>query len=248
MRDIRKLYRTYRGLIISVTLTAFCLVSALFGVIPAARRVWSLHERVADLRKDVKHSREKLEILQSIDEKGLRDTLETLFSAVPQDKSITTVFSTVENTAQKAGVVISQMTIEGAGSISTESASPKKTAGKDAMKGEEIAFSLTATGSYSAIREFISRINRVRRIFSVENFDITIASGQPVRLKLGLRAYYHPVPEKIPGVSVAVAGFSKEDEEALVAVNAQYPDMTGIASLPSAPPPGELKSNPFARE
>src|SRR3989344_9591395 len=117
MRGIRRFLFEYRTMILSAVALAGSIMGVVIVVIPAIRQTVDVWKKGNDLQIEVTDLRSKTAVLGSLDEEELRDQLTTLLSAVPSDKSVSTVFATVETLAGQSGITLSDMTVTGIGSV-----------------------------------------------------------------------------------------------------------------------------------
>lgn len=245
MPPIDALLKKYKDVIISVVILLFCAVGFISGVIPATQKVRGLLDQTRQLSSKTQALRTKLTALNALDENTLRSQLNELISAVPSDKSLPTVFSTVEGIAGQAGVSITSMGIGGDSSLATPAAS-KRTAQEKQIGTRTIPFSVTIEGALPAIQQFITLAPQVRRLLRIRTFAITFpTSDLPVHIAVEMDAFYEPFPVTIGKTGSALPTLS-ESEVDIIAKVAKLP--LANVSENSLPPPliGQVKSNPFA--
>ena len=109
----------------------------------------------------------KLALLVALNEEDIRDRLILLVSAVPQEKSVPTIFSTIEGLAQQSGVSIIDLSLTSPGTLASMSAAIRASASEKKIGASTLPFVLTASGTYDQIRGFVGKINAIRRIFDV---------------------------------------------------------------------------------
>src|SRR5260221_13516682 len=94
--ELKRLQRVYQGFVAPLALLAFCIVALIGVVLPAGQKVLELNTSRAALQEQVKVLREKANALQGLDEQSLSTNLFVASSAIPPDKSISTLFSTID--------------------------------------------------------------------------------------------------------------------------------------------------------
>ncbi len=228
------------GAIIIFGVTAFFL-----AVLPGIKATRDLYGNLKDVQKEVQALSGKFAFLQSLSEDDLRNRLMTMLSAVPAEKSIPTIFSSADGLANKSGVSIIDMNLMGMGSLATGAAVRQSAAEKKIGAGT-LAFTMNATGSYDQIRSFVSEINKVRRLFDVTSFDLTIGSTGATQVRLSLAAFYQPIPTNVGMVQSPVIALTTKEEEVFMKVS-QYPDVSQTFLEALAPDFSGGKRNPFAR-
>ena len=164
-----KLFKKYQNTIVSAVILLFCVLAAIFAVIPSVAKVQQL---AADLRVMTEEStalKKKLDTLVTLDEATLRTNLTNVLSAVPAERSFPTVFETVESVAAQTGVSVVSMSISGGASLATPTASQVSAADKK-LGTRTIPFSVTINGSLTGIEQFIALIPQVRRLLRIRVF------------------------------------------------------------------------------
>lgn len=245
MRYIRRFLRLYQGFVLSGAILFFGTIAGVLAVIPGVRATVDLYGSVGELGKETEVLSGKLSFLQATNEETLRGQLLTLLSAIPQGKSVQTIFSTVEGLAVRSGVAIVDVTINNPGSLATGSAAKVSASGK-AMGVSLLPFSVTTSGTYNQIREFFGSINQVRRLFDVENFDLSLSPDGATQARLSLNAYYQPLGANIGGIQTPLLPLTQREEE-IVARLSNYTDVSASFLQETLSPIIGGKSDPFAR-
>lgn len=217
MVRIRKIFRIYQGLIFSVLILIGVGVGLLWGVIPTIQKLISLRSETSDLVRQTGLLRTKAGILSASDEETYKNYLSELAIAVPTDKSLTSVFSTIDGLGALTGVTLSDFTLTKPGSLATSSAA-KQSVEEKQVGSNLLPFSLTVTGSYDQIHKFLAEAIHVRRFFRVRNFDIFFESGDSISVKMGMDAFYAPLPTKLGSVEQPIDPLSEQDEEVITKV------------------------------
>lgn len=240
-----KLFRKYQNTIVSAVILLFCVLAAIFAVIPSVTKVQQL---AADLRVMTEEStalKKKLDTLVTLDEATLRTNLTNVLSAVPAERSFPTVFETVESVAAQTGVSVVSMSISGGASLATPAASQVSAADKK-LGTRTIPFSVTINGSLTGIEQFIALIPQVRRLLRIRVFSIAFPKDdRPLTVNIDMDAFYEPLPASI-GSAKAVLPQLTETDLAMIEKLTSLP----LASQESGalPPPliGKTKENPFS--
>lgn len=245
MRYLRRLLRIYQGFVVSGAILLFGTAALIFAVVPGVRATGNLYGSLKELEKETQALSGKLTFLEALNEDDLRIRLVTILSAVPQEKSIPTIFSTVEGLANQSGVSIVDMSLTNPGSLASGAATRQSTAEKK-IGASTLSFSLSASGTYDQIRAFVGRINKVRRLFEVTSFDLSIANTGTTQMRLSLNAFYQPLPIKVGSVEAPVIALTQKEEEILAKIT-QYTDVSPLLSEPLTPILSGGKRDPFAR-
>lgn len=244
LRYLRRFLRIYQGFVISGAILLFGAAAVIFAVLPGVGETRDLYENLKEIEKETEALSNKLRFLEALNEDDLRNQLVTLLSAVPQEKSVQTIFSTVEGLANQSGVNIVDMNLMSPGSLATGAATRQSVAEKK-IGASTLAFSLTASGTYDQIRAFVGRINQVRRLFDVTSFDLSIGGTGITQVRLSLSAFYQSLPTKVGGVEAPVAVLTQKEEEVLAKIT-QYADLSQSLSASLTPILFGGKRDPFA--
>ncbi|MBI4066661.1 type 4a pilus biogenesis protein PilO [Candidatus Gottesmanbacteria bacterium] len=245
MRIFRRILRLYQGFIVSGVILLFGTLGVIFAVVPGVQATIALYERLGVLEKEHEALSTKLSFLTSMQEDNLRDQLAMLLSVVPQDKSVPSIFTTLEGLAQQSGVSIGEINLTSPGSLATGSAVSQMTSGKK-IGASTLPFLLSATGVYDQIRSFVSSINQVKRLFDVTSFEFSIGSAGVTRVSLSLSAFYQPLPTKVGSVEAPLSSLTPKEEDVLAKL-IKYPDFSASAFQPLTPVSIGGKRDPFAR-
>ncbi|MEK7141856.1 MAG: type 4a pilus biogenesis protein PilO [Patescibacteria group bacterium] len=243
-RYIRRFLRIYQGFVISGVILLFGTLGLVFAVIPGVRATGDLYDSLKAVERDVGVLKGKLALLVALNEEDIRDRLILLVSAVPQEKSVPTIFSTIEGLAQQSGVSIIDLSLTSPGTLASMSAAIRASASEKKIGASTLPFVLTASGTYDQIRGFVGKINAIRRIFDVTNFDISISVTGLTQVRLSLTAFYQPLPTKVGSIQAQVTPLSQKEEAILVKI-IQYPDVSQGFTESLTPLTGG-KRDPFA--
>lgn len=245
LRYLRRFLRIYQGFVVSGTILLFGAVALAFAVAPGIRATRDLYGNLKEIEKEVQALSGKRTFLEALSEDDLRERVVTLLSAVPQEKSVPTIFSAVEGFANQSGVSIVDMSLTNPGSLATGAAT-RQSAAEKKIGASTLPFSLTASGTYDQIRAFVGEINKVRRLFDVTSFDLSIGGMGTTQVRLSLTAFYQPLPTKVGMVEAPLVGLSQKEEEVFGKVS-QYPDVSQFVFGPLTPNLSGGKRDPFAR-
>jgi Tfp pilus assembly protein PilO len=248
MKQIKKLLKTYKGLVISIVMILVSVGGVFVGVIPAIGKIIQIRSDIMILSSSTDHMQSKLNILNATDETTYTSQLQDLVAAVPSDKSLTTLFSTVDGIAVSSGVTITDVSLVKPGSIATESA--KKQSNEEKQIGSNLLpFTVTVNGNYSQIHSFLSQAVNVRRFFRVRNFEISLADMSDISVRMGMDAFYSPITLDPQNFDKPLEPLSSEEEQIIVQIRAM--PLVGqttlpAPSVPSAESPSGGRADPFS--
>jgi Tfp pilus assembly protein PilO len=230
MIQVNKLFKMYRGLILSVGMIIISAVGIVFGIIPAAGKIIQMRNELITLSTTTEQLQTKINILNTSDEGTYRTQLQELVSAVPSDKSLTTLFSTVDALAAASGTTISDLTLAKPGSIATESAARQSNEEKQ-IGSNLLPFSIVVHGTYQQIHGFLSQVVNVRRFFRVRNFDISFADLTNISVRLGMDAFYSPISLSPSIFDKPLEPLTAEEEQIIAKIEAM--PIVGQMTLPA---------------
>lgn len=211
MTSYKKLFHQYKNIVVSAVIFIIIIVGIMVGYFPAIQAIISMRTNAAEISKQLDVLRAKSQLLDSIDENTYKQYLQELALAVPTDKSLTSLFSTIDGLSEKTGVTFSDFTLSKPGSIATESA--KKQSNEEKKVGSSfLPFTLTVTGTYEQIRKFVEASISVRRFFRIRSFSIVFTSAEVISVQMGMDAYYAPLPTNLGSSQQAIEPLNAQDE------------------------------------
>ncbi len=215
MNSYKKYIRKYQGLAISLGVIIVVVLCVFFGLLPAVTKIKEMRASVSDLSSQVSVLQQKAAILESIDEETYKNYLADLALAVPTDKSLTSLFSTIDGLSRETGVTLSDFTLSRPGTIATESA--KRLSNDERKLGSSLLpFTLTVTGTYEQIRKFVEYAVSVRRFFRIRYFSISFdEKKETISVHMGMDAYYAPLPTNLGSASQSVEGITQSDQSVI---------------------------------
>ena len=216
--QIRKFIRKYQGIIVSVCIILGSLAGGIWGILPAIGVVFGMRDETAQVQRQVDTLRTKANILDAIDEDTYSQYLTDLTLAVPPDKSLTSVFSTIDGLSNMTGVTLSDFVVAKPGLVATGSAEAQSSEEKE-IGSSLLPFNLTVTGTYDQVHNFLEQANNVRRFFRVRNFDIAF-NGEDLSVKLGMDAFYKPFPTSLGSPQQAIEPLAQNDQDTIMQIQA----------------------------
>ncbi len=227
MRMIRRFLRPYQGFIVPVGILVLCVVMTVFGIMPGARQTFVLLGQINDARGEVSDLRVKVTLLQSLDEVTLFDQLSLLSSAIPVDKSVPTILSTIDGVGAANGTLFSSLQLTSPGSIATEAAK-RQTTEEAALGSYLLPFTLTMEGNYQQLRNTLASLTSSRRLLRIKNFTISFVGSGVGQSILSMDASYAPLPKSLAtGTRKLIPLTQKED--AILSQVSNLPLLSGRA-------------------
>ncbi len=100
--------------------------------------------------------------------------LAVIDSALPEEPSLPTLFDFIQKTGAQSGLVIQSLGVS----------SPQSEKGL-----REVSVSIGTSGSYEAIKEFFTILEKSARIFDVTSFSVRVGEGTVFSLSLTAKTY-----------------------------------------------------------
>lgn len=247
MRAIRRFLRMYQSFVISGTVILFCCIAFFVGVLPGAKTTVAMFGEMQGLRTTVKTLQTKKQVLDDLDPAMLTSYAAAAISAVPADKSLGSLFSTVDALTAREGVTVTGVSLGHVGSVATESATTL-TADEQKIGVNIVPFTIIIEGSIDRVRNVVDQAVKIRRFFRVRSFDLTFDNKTGVtKSTLSMDAYYVPDPKQLSKMTDPLTTITSDEMEILDKV-ASFPLLTpetsssGSASLQTTP----LTVDPFS--
>jgi Tfp pilus assembly protein PilO len=251
MNSYKKYIRKYQGLLISIGIIIFIVICVFVGLLPAISSIKAMRSSVSELSAQVAVLEQKATILESIDEETYKNYLKDLALAVPTDKSLTSLFSTIDGLSRETGVTLSDFTLARPGTIATDSA--KRLSNDERKLGSSLLpFTLTVSGTYDQIRKFVENAVLVRRFFRIRYFSISFdQKKETISVHMGMDAYYASLPTNLGSATQTIEGLTQSDQSVIekvmsMAVLGQEEETTVDSSSLEQPVTTTPREDPFS--
>ncbi len=233
MKSLRKFIRNYQSFIVSGSILLFSLLAIVYGLIPGVKTTSNLIKETQSLRALIKTLEKKLQVLDSLDPQELANNTAAAVSAIPADKSLGTLFSTIDVLTSTQGVSVTGVSLGSVGSVATASAS-KLSAEEKKLGVNIIPFSLIIEGEITKVRNVVDSAINIRRFFNVQSFDLNFNTETGITSsKLAMVAYYVPDPTSVGKITDPLKPFSEDELSVLEKVSAM-PLLTEVIASQSA--------------
>jgi len=220
-----------------------------YGVIPGIQKVINEAKNMNQIATTIKQLEEKNRILGSLDRTSLETNARAAVSAVPADKSLGTIFSTIDQLTSREGVSVTSISLGNVGSVATESA---KKIGKTTL-GEgvnAIPFSIVISGPIEKVRNVVDSAVKIRRLFYVRNFDLSFDAKTGItRSTIQMDAYYVPLPKLLAKVTDKVEPLTEDELTTLgkvAALSLLTPESSIVSTASGQIPLRPETVNPFS--
>ena len=236
---IRRFIRMNTSLVVYSILLLVGVIALFVGLVPALQKSITLIRDLQTLQDEMNRIGKKVTMLSALNQEEMERRSEDVLSAVPTDKSVSTLLSSVEAVAYKNGLSISDMSIEAIGSLATGS-------GKQQTKpeGNTLTETVSLQGTLIQLREFLSGVVRVRRLMTIKNMALTaMPKSTLMTAQLSIEVYSQPLPTTIGKASDPIEPFSQKEIDTLDKV-ASYPVVFTTETQPLSP----QEPSPVGRE
>jgi hypothetical protein len=207
----------------SVVMAVLSLLFILYGIVPGIKYIQEMFTTIRTVNTENTALKKKINVLVQFDPDTLSQYMTTLLSAVPADKAIASILTTIETVAIKNNVSVLDLTVVNPGSISTDAASMKVSNPK--LGSNTIQITTSVDGSSDAVQAFITEIRKVRRLMRIATLTqtFTVSTASPsAKTNLMVEAFYAPLPQTLGSVETEVKPFSANEEQ-LISTIGNYP-------------------------
>lgn len=220
MRLIRRIIRLYQSFIISGAIVLFCLIAIGVGIIPGFQKIYRMVTAMYAQTKTVQLLQEKINILNALDTQSLESYAAAAISAVPADKSLGTIFSTIDGLTSQEGVAVGGISLSSIGSVATEAA--QKLSKEEQQIGVNIVpFSIVVIGPIEQVRNVVEKAVKIRRLFRIRNFDLSFDNKSgATKSTIQMDAYYVPFPKNLGKVTDSLKPLSEDEVQIINKISA----------------------------
>ncbi len=241
MRLIRRIIRLYQSFIISGVIILFCLLAFFIGMLPGYKKILGMIKSLYEQTKTVQLLQEKINILNALDEAQLESYATAAISAVPADKSLGTIFSTIDGLTSQEGVAVSGISLSSIGSIATEAAN-KLSAEEQKIGVNIVPFSIVVAGPIEQVRNVVEKAVKIRRLFRIRNFDLSFDNKSgTTKSTIQMDAYYIPVAKSMGKISDVLKPLSDDEIQVISKISA-LPLVT--KSIPMSTESAQIQTEP----
>lgn len=194
--DIGRIYkankkvRVYTEIILSLAAISFFLV---FAIKPTLVTITELVTTIKDQQLVVAQLQNKITALGAAQSEYnlVSSDLYLVDEALPKDSQLAALVKQIEVVASQSGATLGSVKFDPV-TLKEVATDPKEISQIAAQTAKEINFSLTVAGDYLNLKEFLHRLNALRRVIAVDTFSLKIKKAESQTLTLGIsgKAYY----------------------------------------------------------
>lgn len=211
-----------------------------FAFIPLLDNAKKTNDSLKQEQERLGRLSEKLDFLNSLDEKDINDKLASVELALPVGKSLAPLMVGVHNLAVNSGFLIEDISLS-PGRVGTESAKKEvvtaDTSQEEASQGkskvkqdrlDRLVLSLALRGSIGALEDFLSRLESAKRLSFAGNVKANLSEERGFEVRINLLTPFRPIP-KLAGDILAepLPLLSAENEETLKLIE-EFTNFTDI--------------------
>lgn len=232
----------YTPFLRSFGIFAVVFLGCIFGIVPATRATWKLFSELGSLQGEIALLEKKVDILETLEADAMKRNLGELAAAVPSEKSIPTLFATLESVSAQAGVGLIDVTLPGVENLASESA---KKGVIHPSGASVIQFSASVDGGMPQVKQFFALLGSVRRLMGIRSFTLTVTSPERVQAKLEMDSYFSPYGIQPAGAAKELSALGVEEETVIEKIKS-FPNISQTVELPPPAIGAFVKSDPFA--
>lgn len=242
-KELRRFLRTNSSLLVSLVMISIATSGSIWGLVPFGKTLLSMYKDLNTVRAKTATLSAKYSTLGSFDESQLAADGNDLLRAIPSDKDVATMLSTIEQTANSSGLEIVNITIASLGSLATESAQRQSQEEKQVGSGI-ISSGVTVEGPLANIKTYLSTLQKVRRVLRVQSVEVRIREGGVARANITVESFWAVLPTSLGEIAAPQPPRSTQEDELLAQIRA-FPVsyQTLVTDGPDSFPP---KANPFS--
>ena len=209
-----------------------------FAFIPFLNNVKGTNESLKKQKERLGRLSEKLEILNSLDEREINENLTLAEQTLPVGKSLAPLIVGIQNLALGSNLLVDGISLS-PGKVSTVSAqtqiSPKSSEPNKNINPSEtrrikdsLVLNISLVGNIDGLREFLAKLEHARRISFPDDVSLTSSDERGFQIKVVLLMPFRPVP-KSAGDALAepLAVLSEKDKQTLEQIS-KLVDFTNI--------------------
>jgi Tfp pilus assembly protein PilO len=183
-------------------------------LIPFIIRTAKLREEINKEQATVALLKQKVSLLSGIEQGTFQQDFENINQAVPHEKNIFSLLSTIDGAAFSSGISMETFSLK-PGGISTDSAETRKE-----KSSNEFNFNLTAAGDINQIRNFITNLFKARRLVSLKKVSFRFKEAEKTKASIEGVTYYLPATSTtISDVQSDLPIFSAHEKKVLEEIN-----------------------------
>lgn len=227
------IFEKYSVFILPFVSGLIVLALLLFVVRPRLGEIFELRGQVAKAKQDAVVLENKLSNLQNFDQDKLLSDVKKVETALPSDKDLQGLLSTLERLAAETGVGILAV------QLTPGQISPIPAGGA----AENFPVKITITGNFFQIKNHLARVFESIRVIGVKSLTITLGTVGSASLSatLNLDSFFQQLSATQVQVREPLQNLTSAEQQILDKISVPQP-----ATVTPPPPPITGKADPFA--
>lgn len=242
--DTRRLLVKYRPFFVPSGIILGVVMGFLMILVPFTQNTIDVFNQGKELKIQVDALRERVAILDNLDELTLEQQLILASSAIPIEKSLPSIFQTMETISNEEEMTLNTIGLDSPQSLSTQAAAMQSMEEKK-LGVYILPFTITVEGAYDKLEGFLEKTTKVRRFIKAKKITLIVNPDGSFTSTVGLDAFYIPIQsrEMQQPLTPLVQG-----EESLLSIIRDFPDASIVLTTPIDPTniPQNSDRNPFS--
>lgn len=242
MKEITKLFRIYRTVTLSIFLIFGSIMAVLYGIIPGFKTIQAIYIDTRNLEDEVNGIKKRVNILSAQDPRLLDNYMNLLLSAIPVEKNLDTILTTLDGVTVQSQMTELNFEIEKPGSIATSSGKLQEKNG-DMLDNNSVSVSILVGGTPDNAKNFLNKVGNVRRLLRISEANIRFPDNLDIaEVDMVVDAFFAPLPQTIGKPSDPLEEFTAAEQQVLNKLGT-FPEMRFENSRHVVPVGG--KTDPF---
>lgn len=225
--DFNKLYWRYKDYLLPIFIIFASIILFAQFVIPQAQEMFAIRTEESAIRNNIDTLRKNLDFLSSLNDSNLNSQLQTVSSALPQEKDFVGILNAISTASFNSGVMVDDYVFQ-VGDLS-----PKLGKG-DSRPSLSILLALRG-GGVNGAKNFLAQLSKTVPISETSDIQMTKGSS-----KVTVVFYYRPIPPIIYNYTSLMKPLDSNEKSTLEKLSTWKSAISfpSFPSFPSASPSG----------
>lgn len=191
----------------------------------------------SELTQKVASLKQKAGVLTGLDQEELEKQVVAAEQLLPSGKNVFLLVSQIERAAASSGVLLNRVESTpgslGAAPSAPPASVPAPAAGAAAEIAPSLKVSVSLTGGYSSLLQFLNNVLAIPRAVSISDLSVSAASSEgsaQLKASMSIVAYFKQLPTDLGSIETPVAELTQSEKDRLKKIID-----TGLATTPSVP-------------
>ena len=199
-------------------------LSPISALLPPWGDLTSHNDTINQQQAQVDRIKQKINMLNQLDQTKLTANLAKAEDGIPDDKDIASTLAVISQIAAAAGTSVTSSSL-----LTAQSA-----------EKNSVSYQISLRGTYPAVKDWLVKLENAKRIMTVKSVNLSVADSGQITADMILNSYYEPLPQ-VSAADAPLAQTSAAQDQLLAQLDSRtnYPSPT-----PSTTPSG--RADPFA--